>query len=1104
MSQLWKANNNSVIATLQEKVTIDLDLPIDFEPSLEIVKISGQLPPGVRIQGQTLVGTPFEVARDTNYKFVLRATTDDTFQDITFNILVVGPDDPVWITNEGYLPAVNDRLFVLDNEIIDYQLVAIDSDLSAGDELEYYIADGDGILPPGIQLTPDGRLVGVVEPILALDKRAGNGGYDTNPYGEFPLDFSFLSDNGFSAFFYDTETYDFSFSTQSPKKLNRRYRFAVTVSDGDVFARREFDLYVVGDDFLRADNTIMKVGTGVFTADNTHIRTPVWITPANLGFKRANNYTTLYLDIVDDYTLSGNVIYTEDEFNNDGSVSTLPPGMELDSLNGEVVGRIPYQPAVTQEYKFTIRATRFTGDTDYVEITATVYEDTLAGKNNFKVGKLPVGTADGVNDIEDLRNQIIELNGRAYRIISVDNSQEEYDTIFLSDTLRPKFFVKTFDSVSAGVDYFYIEGIDYITRELLLNTKLNYSPTEIYNIDSVFPYIEWQISTTLADIEIDWDVVPVPEDIVDSQGNTITETTSEKITRLFTELTGYSVEVYEATSKSVRFIAAKTADTKLSRLQTIFVAAGDEITHEIVQDNIERIKLDTVLTRNFQQGQTISWALKERDFFTKAISSDANEDINNPFTSKTFTLKVIGEVDSTINFTTPNDLGNIRANFISTLKVEATTTIPDAPLIYELIDGTLPPGVSLSYDGELIGKPRQFEDGQLLGLTSFDGGDLNFDGVDPVLTTFDREFVFTIKAQDRFGYSAVEQEFKLLVLDPDDILYSNLYMEPLIEPEARNEYRRFISDPEIFPPNAIYRPNDPEFGIQPKIRMLGFAGIETKNISEYITAISKNHKKKRFIFGEIKTAVAKRPGTNEIVYEVVYVEIIDPASPKQGESNKQFKIKGGKKITADSVSYTVKDDVTRYRTGTPQIGVNSRSSTDPVHLDNERIIVKARDGDLIQDVDNQDLDITLQDGSEVNVTLTQTDSEPWRFRPSTNTTKADSNAVKVNQTKDNVKYLSNLQNMQDRVRELGAVETDFLPLWMRTPQEDSIGALAYVPAVPLAYCKPGKSQEILLNIQNRDFDLKLVDFTVDRYIIDSTDGNSNEQYLVFANYSFNA
>jgi len=1103
MANLWNSSNNTVLATLTERITAEVPLPIENYSDLEIIKIAGELPAGMRISGNKLIGTPFEVVRNTNYSFVLRATTSNDFEDITFNIIVTGPDDPVWITNPDELPVgYNNRFFVLDNEIIDYQLIAIDNDTSAGSELEYFIADGDGELPPGIKLTTDGRLVGVVEPLLALDKLAGNGGYDSNPYGEYPIDFATFSDNGFGTFFYDSDTYDFSFSTQSLKKLNRHYRFAVTATDGDTDVRREFEIYVVGDDFLRADNTVMKVENGIFTADNTHIRTPVWVTPANLGYKRANNYVTLYLDIIDDYTLSGNVVYSVDDFNSDGSLSELPPGLELDTLNGEITGYVPYQPAVTEEYNFTIRATRFTGDIDYAVITGQVYEDVLAGSDNFKIFKLPVGTNDGINDIADLAGQIIELGGRNYRILNIDNTQEEYETVYLGDTLRPKFFVKTINEVNPGVDYFYVESLDYQTRSLVLNSKLNYSDTEQYTVESIHPYIQWTITSSLDDLEINWNTVSETETITDDDDNIITETLADKIKRVFEAETDLTVEVSEATTSSISFIAAVSANTSLSRIENIIVSPGNAATYTKGAAGFERIKLDLVLERSFQQGQTISWALLKDDTFEKLVSTSANEDINNPSTAKTFTLKVLGEVDSTINFTTPADLGSIRANYVSTLKINATTTVTESPLVFEIVAGKLPNGLTLAYDGEIFGKPRQFAEGDLLGLTRFDNRTTSFDGAN---TTFDRQFTFTIKAQDRFGYSAVEQEFTLTVIDPDDLLYSNLYIAPLIEPEMRDEYRRFVSNPEIFPPNAIYRPNDPEFGIQTSVKMLAFAGIETKEISDYVSAIAKNHTKKRFRFGEIKTAVAKEPGTNNIVYEVVYVEIIDPAQAKSGKTATQFTAKNAKRITADSVQYTMKDDVTRYRSGTSQIEVATRDGNpDTVFLDNNRITVSTRDGDIIQPVDNNDIDVTLNSGGETNIAPTSTDSEPWRFRPDTNTLKADSNAVKVSQSKDNVKYISNLQNMQDRLREVGAEETEFLPLWMRTLREGTdIGTLTYVPAVPLAYCKPGRSEEVLINIQNRDFDLKLIDFTADRYIIDSTEGNSNEQYIVFANYSFN-
>ena len=122
--------------------------------------------------------------------------------------------------------------------------------------------------------------------------------FDTNVYGTWPFDFGIKSSNGFESYYYDTTFFDYNVPTQSPKKLNRYYEFTVSASDGVTIAKRKFQIYLVGDD-LRTDNTIMQIGTGLFTADNTYLRAPVWLTPSDLGYRRANNYVTLFLDVYD-------------------------------------------------------------------------------------------------------------------------------------------------------------------------------------------------------------------------------------------------------------------------------------------------------------------------------------------------------------------------------------------------------------------------------------------------------------------------------------------------------------------------------------------------------------------------------------------------------------------------------------------------------------------------------------------------------------------------------------------------------------------------------------------------------------------------------------
>ena len=146
-----------------------------------------------------VVGTPFEVARVTESKFVLRATASDgSIEDRTFTILIDGSDESLGQLNKGYYKSILivNILYLIILWLI-FQLQAIDPDSPAGDTLQYYIEDDDGDLSSGLKLTIDGRIVGVVEPVLALDKRAGSGHYDANIYGTFPFDFGERSANGF-------------------------------------------------------------------------------------------------------------------------------------------------------------------------------------------------------------------------------------------------------------------------------------------------------------------------------------------------------------------------------------------------------------------------------------------------------------------------------------------------------------------------------------------------------------------------------------------------------------------------------------------------------------------------------------------------------------------------------------------------------------------------------------------------------------------------------------------------------------------------------------------------------------------------------------------
>jgi hypothetical protein len=101
---------------------------------------AGTLPKGLRLENNEILGTPLEVSKPTTSRFVIRVSDGVENKDQTFSISVEGYDEPRWITSEGLLPVgPNSTFFVLDNDKVDFQLVALDPDIPAGDTVEYYI-----------------------------------------------------------------------------------------------------------------------------------------------------------------------------------------------------------------------------------------------------------------------------------------------------------------------------------------------------------------------------------------------------------------------------------------------------------------------------------------------------------------------------------------------------------------------------------------------------------------------------------------------------------------------------------------------------------------------------------------------------------------------------------------------------------------------------------------------------------------------------------------------------------------------------------------------------------------------------------------------------
>jgi hypothetical protein len=459
--------------------------------------------------------------------------------------------------------------------------------------------------------------------------------------------------------------------------------------------------------------------------------------------------------------------------------------------------------------------------------------------------------------------------------------------------------------------------------------------------------------------------------------------------------------------------------------------------------------------------------------YTFAITaSRTGDDIQPAVSTRTFTLRVIGQIDNTIIWSSPYNLGEIAANFVSDLQIIAGSSA-DSNLIYTISNGILPPGLILASDGEITGKVNQFGTANIIRTISIDNGTFTLDlgfttidnnhqydiigkrglilfdsnstgfRIDSGLTTFDRGYKFTVLVKDQFGLTSSTKDFLITVITPNEKLYSNLKTQPLLDQIQRASFRKFITDTNIFTTSSIFRPGDPNFGVSKDLSMLIYAGIETAQSAKFLGAMGLNNKRKRFHFGEVTKALAIKDG--EITYEVIYVEIIDPLEPN-GVAPAQF------------ITNNVRD---RYKLTSD---ISDAIWTDPSNL------------------------------TSMNL------AESWLDRP-INSVTIDSTGYNISDSAPKKHYTNSVTNWRNNLANTGDTERNYLPLWMRSIQPGSKQQLGFKLAVPLCYCKPGTADDIMINIKYSGFDFKSLDYTADRYIIDSVTGYSSDKYLVFKNHS---
>jgi len=247
----------------------------------------------------------------------------------------------------------------------------------------------------------------------------------------------------------------------------------------------------------------------------------------------------------------------------------------------------------------------------------------------------------------------------------------------------------------------------------------------------------------------------------------------------------------------------------------------------------------------------------------------------------TYSLTVIGSLLATIVWNTPGNLGTIANGATSTLYVQATS-VEGFVLEYQLagletgddpVYNLLPQGLELLPSGHIVGRVS-------FNTFALDGGTTTFDRR---TTTFDLTFTFTVQVTSANGLVNELQTFTITVIRVYEEPYDNLYIQAMPPLDDRALLNSLLQDDQIFPPDLIYRSDDLNFGVARRVVYNHAYGLTAVILDDYINSLDLNHYWKNLVLGEIKTAQA-RDDLGNVIYEVVYSEVVDDLVNNSGES----------------------------------------------------------------------------------------------------------------------------------------------------------------------------------------------------------------------------
>ena len=774
---------------------------------------------------------------------------------------------------------------------------------------------------------------------------------------------------------------------------------------------------------------------------------PVWITPpGDLGTVVEGEFYQVQLnaDNADSYLYLSGVLPVGIRVTQNGILEGNPK-------NYDYIQGVPTEIAQDVTSKFVVRATSLDGT-----VADRVFEMTVTGQDAPVIDTTPASALGAYFDGDRVDVQLTATDPDPGDTLTWSYQSGELPSgVTINNTGRISGYINPFADIDGtpGFDAtnFDIGDWDFGTKSVNKNYEWVTQVTDSKEFD-IKTYSLYAVSRNI--VTADMDIVSA-----DNVASTNTNTTIDQL--------------LDASQTNLRVPALLTESTGLGRVthdnRFNFQFVGKDFDGDPIDYVLDSGSLPTGLSLDTQSGWltgTIPNFSATETNFTFGIKVRKRNNTAYVSTATSFTITVVGDVDSTVTWPARNM--TIKSGEQSQLDVVATIS-DGRPVQYELKSGStqvsagnfvigetytivtsgttdfisigsadntvgtiftatgtgsgsgtaslgtnkLPQGLKLNDNGLIVGRVS-FENMMFdTGTTTFDISDIYTNE-----TTFEKVYSFVARVFSADGVVDTYKKFIITLSADTNKPYESLYARALPAQSQRDIYDNLVQNNDDIPQQDVYRPSDYAFGVQKDIRTIIAAGLMPVPETDYIEAMSKNFWNNTLRFGEFKTARAlNSDGT--VKYEIVYAELVD---------NTQ----GVDPTTKLSASPVLRQDVRSNKT----------TWANPITVDQAPPDVSH--GHYL-----------------------------------------------VSQANDYYVYPNSIENMRSRLKtDIGyqILERKVLPDWMQDKQADDT-VLGWKLAAPIVYCKPGTSAKIKYRLEQRiktaNLDIKKISFEIDRLILDN-------------------